>query len=270
MMKSNHCTHGNKKKMNPHKDLAPDRQERLRELIRANGTIRVEQLCEMVPVSPATVRRDLEALEAKGLIRRVHGGAMSTENRRDEPLFDEKISVSLKQKRAIAEKAASLVCPGDTVFLDGGSTTLELARLLSARSDITIVTNSLRATLELSGTGPQVILIGGELRRRSQTMVGSLTRLMLGQIHFDRAFMGTIGITAHSATTTDPNEAFTKELVMKQAAEVIMLADSTKAGKVSFATVGAIEDIDTLITDKEFDPKLEKALRKKGVKTVRA
>lgn len=254
--------------MNGPKDLAPKRQERLRALIRTAGTIRIDDLLKAVDASPATVRRDLEALEAKGLIRRVHGGAMSTETRRDEPLFDEKVSVALKEKRAIASKAATLICPGDTIFLDGGSTTLELARLLKSRNDITIVTNSLRATMELSGTGPQVILIGGELRRHSQTMVGSLTRLMLGQIHFDRAFMGTIGITAHSATTTDPNEAFTKELVMKQTAEVVMLADHTKAGKVSFATVGAIEDIDILITDKSFNSKLAKTLRKKGVAII--
>lgn len=251
-----------------HRDLAPERQERLLDLIRASGTVRVDEVCSKLEVSPATVRRDLEALEAQGLVRRVHGGAMSTENRREEPLFDEKVSLALRQKRAIAEKAVGLVEPGDTVFLDGGSTTLELARLLSSRRDITIVTNSLRAMQELSGNGPQVILIGGELRRRSQTMVGSLTRLMLGQIHFDRAFMGTIGITAEGATTTDPNEAFTKELVMRQASEVILLADSTKAGKVSFATTGSIEDIDILITDPNFDDRLEKNLAKKGVKII--
>lgn len=258
-----------KNQMNDHKDLAPERQERLRDMIRASGTVRIDELCRRMNVSPATVRRDLEALESRGLIRRVHGGAMSVENRREEPLFDEKVSVALKEKRAIAEKAATLVRPGDTLFIDGGSTTLELARLLSSRTDITIVTNSLRATLELSGSGPPVILIGGELRRRSQTMVGSLTRLMLSHIHVDRAFMGTIGITAESATTTDPNEAFTKDLVMKQATEVILLADHTKGGKVSFATVGDVADIDVLITDADFDHRLELALKKKGVTILR-
>lgn len=253
-----------------HKDLAPERQERLRDLIRVNGTMRVEELVQAIDASPATVRRDLEALEERGFIRRIHGGAMSTENRREEPLFDDKVSVALKEKRAIAAKAATLVGPGDTVFLDGGSTTLELARLLSHRSDITIVTNSLRATMELSGAGPQVILIGGELRRRSQTMVGSLTRLMLSQLHFDRAFMGTIGITCDKATTTDTNEAYTKELVMKQATQVVMLADHTKAGKISFATVGEIEDVDVLIVDPDFDLNLQKALKKKGVNILLA
>ena len=251
--------------MNGYRDLAIERQERLNEVIRASGTARVDQLCAELSVSPATVRRDLEALEAKGLIRRVHGGAMSLENRQAEPLFDEKVSVSLKEKREIASKAATLIQSGETIFLDGGSTTLELARQLRNRTDITIVTNSLRATQELSGSGPQVILIGGELRRRSQTMVGSLTRLMIDHLHFDRAFMGTIGITADGATTTDPNEAFTKELVMKKASEVILLADSKKGGKVSFASVGQISDIDRLITDQTFDAKLESALKKKGI-----
>jgi len=252
-----------------HKDLAPERQERLRDIVRETGIARVDELCERLGVSPATVRRDLEALETQGRIRRVHGGALSIESRLDEPLFDDKAEMASKQKRAIAEEAAALVQPGDTVYLDGGSTVLELARLLRTRSDITLVTNSLRATIELSGSGPEVILIGGELRRRSQTMVGSLTRLILSQIHLDKAFMGTIGLTAkEGTTTTDPNEAFTKELVMKQATEVILLSDSSKAGKVSFATTGTLEDIDRLITDDGLDPKLKTALSTKGIDII--
>ena len=252
-----------------HKDLAPERQERLRDIVRETGIARVDELCERLGVSPATVRRDLEALETQGRIRRVHGGALSIESRLDEPLFDDKAEMASKQKRAIAEEAAALVQPGDTVYLVGGSTVLELARLLRTRSDITLVTNSLRATIELSGSGPEVILIGGELRRRSQTMVGSLTRLILSQIHLDKAFMGTIGLTAkEGTTTTDPNEAFTKELVMKQATEVILLSDSSKAGKVSFATTGTLEDIDRLITDDGLDPKLKTALSTKGIDII--
>jgi DeoR/GlpR family transcriptional regulator of sugar metabolism len=256
-------------KMIQQKDLAPERQERLRDIVRDNGVVRVDELCLQLGVSPATVRRDLETLEAQGRVRRVHGGAVSIESRLEEPLFDDKTEMASLQKRGIAEKAATLVQPGETIYLDGGSTILELARILRSRSDITVVTNSLRATVELSGSGPQVILIGGELRRRSQTMVGSLTRLMLSQIHVDKAFMGTIGLSAsEGTTTTDPNEAFTKELVMQQATEVILLSDSSKAGKVSFATAGKLNDIDTLIIDNNVDDNFTTALKKKGVSVV--
>lgn len=175
------------------KDLAPQRLDHLRDLIRQSGVIRVEELCRQLGVSPATVRRDLDQLEKSGAIRRVHGGAVSVESRLDEPLFDNKTSIAAKEKHRIAQAALEFVAAGDTVYLDGGSTVLELARLLRERTNITVVTNSLRAASELSGRGPRLIVIGGELRRLSQTVVGPLSRHVLEGLHLDKAFMGTIG-----------------------------------------------------------------------------
>ena len=98
-----------------------------------------------------------------------------------------------REKRRIAEAALEFIEPGDTIYLDGGSTVLELARLLRERTNLTVVTNSLHAAHELAGRGPRLIVIGGELRRLSQTLVGPLTRLVLQELHLDKAFMGTIG-----------------------------------------------------------------------------
>ena len=252
--------------INASKDLAPARQARLRDFIRQAGSARVDQICRELGISPATARRDLEELEGHGLIRRVHGGAVSVESRLEEPLFDDKTAIAAREKRLIAEKAASLVQAGDTIYLDGGSTVLELARVLADRTDITVVTNSLRAAIELSGRGPRLILISGELRRLSQTMVGPLTTALLEQLHFNLAFMGTIGITRDGLTTTDPSEAFTKKLAMSRAARVAVLADSGKAGQVSFASAGQLKASDLLITDRRIDPQLTRALKKQGVK----
>lgn len=253
------------------KDLAPQRLDHLRDLIRQSGVIRVEALCRQLGVSPATVRRDLDQLEKSGAIRRVHGGAVSVESRLDEPLFDNKTSIAAKEKHRIAEAALEFVAPGETIYLDGGSTVLELARLLRERTNLTVVTNSLRAAHELAGRGPRLILIGGELRRLSQTLVGPLTRLTLQELHLDKAFMGTIGFTAKEGlTTTDPSEAYTKEVVMGQARQVIVLADSSKAGKVSFASAGRWERVHVLVTDKNVDKEFAKELSKKGIKLVRA
>jgi DeoR/GlpR family transcriptional regulator of sugar metabolism len=233
--------------------------------------IRIEDLCRQLKVSPATMRRDLDQLEQGGAIRRVHGGAVSVESRLEEPMFADKASLAVREKRRIAEAALTFIEPGDTIYLDGGSTVLELARLLRDRTNLTVVTNSLRAAHELSGRGPRLILIGGELRRLSQTMVGPLTRLVLHELHLDRAFMGTIGFSAKEGlTTTDPSEAFTKEVVMGQARQVIVLADSSKAGKVSFASAGHWDDVHVLITDKPVDKDLSKQLVKNGIKLVRA
>ena len=127
------------------KELAPRRLDNLRELIRGKGVIRLEEICRQLGVSPATVRRDLDQLEKAGAIRRVHGGAVSVESRLEEPLFDDKASMAAQEKLRIAEAALQFVAPGDTIYLDGGSTVLEFARRLHDRTNLTVVTNSLRA-----------------------------------------------------------------------------------------------------------------------------
>jgi DeoR/GlpR family transcriptional regulator of sugar metabolism len=250
--------------------LAPQRWDNLRALIRDSGVIRVEDLCRRLKVSPATVRRDLDQLERGGAIRRVHGGAVSVESRLDEPVFADKTSLAAREKRRIAEAALRFVEPGDTIYLDGGSTVLEMARLLRERPNLTVVTNSLYAAHELAGRGPRLIVIGGELRRLSQTMVGPLTRLVLHELHLDKAFMGTLGFALKEGlTTTDPSEAFTKKLVMDQARQVIVLADSSKAGKVSFASAGGWANVHVLVTDKQMDKDFARELLKQGIKLVR-
>ena len=253
-----------------HKELATQRHDNLRELIRGSGVIRVEEICRRMHISPATARRDLDELEAAGAIRRVFGGAVSVESRLEEPLFDDKASIAAKEKHRIARAALQFVESGDTIYLDGGSTVLEFARLLRERANITVVTNSLRAAHELAGRGPRLILISGELRRLSQTMVGPLTRFALQEIYVDKAFMGTIGLTlAEGMTTTDPSEAFTKEFVMTRARQVILLADSGKAGKVSFARAGRLDNVDVLVTDKNLDKDFAKELAELKIKLVK-
>jgi len=253
------------------KDLAPKRLERLRRILSQDQVVRVDELTAQLGVSPATIRRDLDELESLGDVRRVHGGAVSTGSRLEEPLFDDKTSLSAREKRRIAEAALKYIKANDTVFLDGGSTVLELARLLKERSNVTIVTNSLRAAVELAGRGPRLILVGGELRRLSQTTVGPLTRLLIEELHIDKAFMGTMGLSLEGGlTTTDPSEAYTKELVMEHAREVILLADHSKAHKISFTRSGPLEKVRVLITDNLMDEKLSRGLRRLGIQVVRA
>jgi len=230
--------------------LAAERRENICATVRQRNAVRVDELADELGVSAATVRRDLVELDLRGQIRRVHGGAIHAGQRLEEPIFDDKASVAAKEKHAIAEEALQFVKPNDSIFLDGGSTVLALARLLINRSNITVVTNSLRVAGTLSGRGPRMILVGGELRRISQTFVGSLTQPLIDSLHVDTAFMGTIGLSMEKGlTTTDPREAFTKELVMRHARRVILLADSGKIGKVSFARFGSVRETDILITD---------------------
>ncbi|MBM4165163.1 MAG: DeoR/GlpR transcriptional regulator [Lentisphaerae bacterium] len=235
------------------KELAVGRHERLRLLLRERRVVRVEEFAATLEVSPATVRRDLAEMEADGELKRVHGGAVAVAASlvADEPLFEDKASRAEPQKRRIAAAAAKLIpAAHTTLFLDGGSTVLALAHLLLRCTQHTIVTNSLRVAQVLAAGGPQVILTGGALRRLSQTFVGPLTRHILENISCDIAFMGTLGLTPDDGlTTTDPDEAYTKELAIARARRVVLLADATKVGAVSTVRFAPISTLHTLVTD---------------------
>jgi DeoR family fructose operon transcriptional repressor len=255
------------------RDLLPsERLAQVRSMLRASRAVRLEEICHALQVSQATARRDLQELERLGEARRVHGGAVALgAGRLFEPGFDDKAGAAAEEKARIARKAVELVESGDTIFLDGGSTVLALARLLREREDITVATNSLRAAMALEDGGPRLIIVGGELRRRSQSIVGPLTQPLLQRLHFDKAFMGTMGVALEEgATTTDPNEAFTKSAVMAQSARCFLLADHSKLGQVAFAKSGALGEFEVLITTRDAPAKFVGAARKLGVKVVLA
>lgn len=249
--------------------LAEERLERIRELLDERGAARVGQLCDRVGVSPATVRRDLQELHRRGLVRRVHGGAVLVGSRLDEPLFDDKAAIAAAEKERIAAAALRFIKPNDSVFLDGGSTVLAVARLLVEMNRVTVVTNSLGVISVLSSAGPRVIAVGGEFRRLSRTFVGPLTQAVIDKLKVDVAFMGTIGLsTTDGMTTTDPREAYTKELVMSHAGKVVLLADSSKIGKVSFVRFDNMENVDALVTDKKVRRADVNKFKKKGMEVV--
>ena len=255
----------------PLPDLAARRRQRLVALVEARGSARLEELSSALGVSTATVRRDLDAVSAAGRLRRVHGGVVATEQPASEPQFDVKAGSAAAEKERIAAAAVRLLKPDDTVYLDSGSTVLAVARLLHGWDRLTVVTNSLPVAIELAGRGPRVIVIGGELRARSRAIVGPLTRHVLERLHVDRALMGTYALSLDDGlTTTDPTEAYTKELVLGRASQVILLADSSKVGTRSFAASGRLADVDVLVTDDGIDRAAARRLARLGVRVVAA
>jgi len=254
----------------PH-DLAAARRQRLGAIVETRRAVRLEELSAVLGVSQATVRRDLNELAADGRLRRVHGGAVAVDGRLVEPLFDVKAVAAVAQKARIAARAVELLAPDDTVYLDSGSTVLAAARLLHGWDRLTVVTNSLPVANELLGRGPRLVLVGGELRERSQAVVGPLTRRLLEDLHVDRALMGTFALSLEDGmTTTDPGEAFTKELVLGRAREVILLADSGKVGTRSLVNAGSLGQVDVLVTDDGIDERAARALARLGIKVIKA
>ncbi len=233
------------------------------------GVKTISELGNELHVSEATVRRDLETLEKQGVIRRVYGGAELLRKRHTEPLYEEKASLHAPEKAKIAEKAVKFLQEGDTIFLDGGSTVLEMARRLPPMRDLTVVTNSLMAAADLMEKNFHLILVGGEFRSLSRTLVGPLTSKILENLTISKAFLGTIGLEAERGiSTTDPNEAYTKELVMKRSDKVFLLADSSKFGVSSFVFSGNAADIDAVITDEALPPAARKQLEQQNIEVI--
>lgn len=252
-------------------DLAERRRQRLVALVEARGSARLEELSAALGVSQATVRRDLDAVSASSRLRRVHGGVVAVDQRLDEPQFDVKAGAAAAEKERIAAAALKLLAPTDTVYLDSGTTVLAVARLLHGWDRLTVVTNSLPVATELVGRGPRVILVGGELRATSRAIVGPLTRHLLDELHVDRALMGTYALSLDDGlTTTDPSEAYTKELIMTRAGEVVLLADSSKVGTRSFVASGRLADVDVLVTDAGIDRRTARTLARLGIRVITA
>jgi DeoR/GlpR family transcriptional regulator of sugar metabolism len=251
------------------KDLAEPRRRKLLKLLKERRILRVEEFVQTLGVSAATVRRDLAFLESIGELRRIHGGATIADSHEEEPLFDDKTAMSAPEKKRIALAALKLIHPKGLIYLDGGSTVLELARLLIPYNQLTVVTNSLRIVEIFKSTGPKMIITGGECRLLSQTFVGPLTRGVLDQMHVDLAFMGTIGVSFQKGlTTTDPAEAFTKEQVIKSATKTILLADSTKFEKTSFVKFGSIADLKVTVSDKNMPLAEQEAFQREGCELI--
>lgn len=252
-------------------DLAALRRQRLSLIVEARRAVRLEELSTALGVSQATVRRDLDELATEGRLRRVHGGAVAIDERAGEPHFETKAATAAAEKLRIAQRAVELLAPDDTVYLDSGSTVLAAARLLHGWSRLTVVTNSLPVANELMGRGPRLIVVGGEVRSTSQALVGPLTRLILDTLHVDRALMGTYALSLEDGLmTTDPSEAYTKELVMTRAREVIVLADAGKLATRSLVRAGRLDDVDVLITDARVDAATLRALKRHRVRVITA
>ena len=254
----------------PARHLAPQRRQRIVEIVSARRAARLEDLSHALGVSTATARRDLDELAAQGLLLRVHGGAVAIE-RSSEPHFEVKAAEATETKERIAARAVSLLAPDETIYLDSGSTTLALARLLRGWGGLTVVTNSLPVAVELGGQGPKLILIGGEFRPTSQAFVGPLSRHLLEHVHVSKALVGTYALSLEDGlSTTDAAEAFTKALALERATEVIVLADSRKFGATSFAHAGRLDQVDVLVTDDGIDDHLAHELQKRGITVIKA
>ncbi|GMA49447.1 DeoR family transcriptional regulator [Alicyclobacillus contaminans] len=230
--------------------LADERRRRILDWLERAQSATVSELAVMFGASESTIRRDLQELDEQGLLKRTHGGAVPLEMAGFEATIQEKHAQRLAEKVQIAKRALDMIRPGDTVLLDSGSTTLQIARLLPDM-DVTVVTNSLAIAQELSTyQRVQLVVLGGELRTTTGAMVGPFTEMLLAQLHVDRLFLGANGVDfVHGITTPNAVEAATKRAMMRAAREVVLVADHSKLRQRSLVKICDMGDVDTFITD---------------------
>lgn len=234
--------------------LNHERRSRLLDIIRIRGFAALEELVRELGVSESTVRRDLDALEEQGSAKRTHGGVLYSGGMPRLAEFDERQPTNWAAKRAIAFTAAAVIEDGETVLLDGGTTTYEVARLLVGRS-LQVVTNSLPvANLFASEARTDLVLLGGYVSPRTGVCLGPYANELLGRLHVTTTVLSAAGVSAEGLFNSHLLLAETEQAMLKAASRVMVVADSSKFGRKSLTRVSGLDAIDIVVSDDGLPP----------------
>lgn len=247
--------------------LTNERHNFILNLLEEKRTVKLQDLVERTDASESTLRRDLTELENMGKLERVFGGAILPSRNLQEPSIADKSTRNLMEKKSIAKYAATFVQEGDSVFLDAGTTTLQMIPFLKEKDPV-VVTNGLPLAEALNDHGITTYLTGGLLKPRTGAFVGSGTLMSLATYHFDICFLGVNGFhMEYGYTTPDPEEAAIKRMASSHSKTTYMLADQSKIHKVSFAKIMDLQEA-TLIVDRLGSADMSKFEKVTSVKAV--
>ncbi len=250
--------------------LAEERRRHIVDQVNRDGKVLVQNLAKRFSTSQVTIRQDLEALNARGLIHRTHGGALPIRAAALwDPSLQEKEKLFRKEKQHIAAAAARMVQEGQCLVLDSGSTTTAVARALRGSHRLTIITNAVNIAGDLAGTSIEVILTGGTLRENSFSLVGPLAEESLRRLSADIFFLGVDGFDVHFGLTT-PNmlEAKVNRVMMKIARRTVVVCDSSKFGSRSLALISGLSAIQHVITDRNISSSDLASLREADIEVT--
>jgi DeoR/GlpR family transcriptional regulator of sugar metabolism len=245
--------------------IADERRAAILDMVRARGVVSLRELATKTETSEMTVRRDLRALEERGLLERTYGGASMPGRLVHEQSYRQKSRIAAAEKAAIADLAVGLVQEGDAIAIGAGSTTEEFARRLTGFQDLTVVTNSLLVAQALAASRIEVVVTGGSLRGSTFALIGTAAEGSLAGFHVHRAFLSGNGLTpARGLSTPNMQVASTDRAIAAAAAEVVVLADHTKIGEDTMCQTVATADITHLVTDDQCDPAALRAFAEAG------
>ena len=251
--------------------FALERQKRILENLNTDGAVTVSKLSAELGVTEETVRRDLEKLESKELLRRTHGGALPIDEGSYEFSLEKRKSINVEIKQALARKAVQYIASGDSVFLDASTTTFYMAKEIKNMKNVTVITNSIRIINELSGVeGIKVIATGGMVSN-NQSFVGSMAENQITEKYFaDKMFFSSRGIGDNSIILeSNEQECFIKQRMMKNSRTHFYLCDKSKIGRVGYMRLASFDEIDYLVIDTDVTGDLKDILDEYNVEIVK-
>lgn len=250
--------------------LAIQRREKIMELLREDGSAKVIALAKLFKVTEVTIRQDLEKMEKDGLIIREHGGAYLKNMKDQVQTFSLTHQEHLDKKALIAQKCLEFIEAGDTIILDSGSTTTEIAKGLKGRKQLTVITNALNIALILGAEpGIEVIVTGGEFKPPTLSLTGQKAADFFKGLHAQKLFLATAGISLKAGLTYPSiSDLVVKKAMIDAADTTYLVADSSKMGKAAFASLGALSLIDYIITDPGIEEKHKQLLTDNDIELI--
>ncbi|WNF36265.1 DeoR/GlpR family DNA-binding transcription regulator [Bacillaceae bacterium IKA-2] len=247
--------------------LTPERHQIILDLINEKGVIKLQELVDATASSESTIRRDLSQLEDEKKVKRVHGGASLLKQKSVELSISEKSLQNYNEKEMIAKFAASLIRNGDCIFLDAGTTVLQMIPHITAK-EIKVVTNGLTHLDALLEQGIDTYLTGGFIKQKTRALIGKGALEAIKQYHFDKCFIGVNGIhSEYGFTTPDPEEAMIKKSAINLSQEIFILGDHTKFNEVTFAQITELKQ-GVIITNESDEDILAPFMEKTTIKVV--
>ena len=240
------------------------------DLLKKEKYLEVSELCNILGVSAVTIRKDLKLLEEKGLLFRTHGGASFENPYINERAINEKEKIFIEEKNRIARAAAELITPNDSIMIASGTTLHAFARIIQPKEKLNVITSSLNVVLTLLGNkNIDILQLGGYVRHSSASVAGSHSKSILESISCSKLYLGVDGLDMdYGLSTSSMEEAQLNKMMIDSAQKIIVLTDSSKFGKKSFARICSLEKIDQIITDKNIHQSMIKKTEEKGIKII--
>lgn len=244
-----------------------ERQEQILKIIDQKSQVSINELIELFSVNSMTVRRDLELLEGKGLLKRHHGGASSNLGRSYEPPFLVRSEKNKIEKELIGKAAAGLIKDGDSVAIDVGTTALEVARNIKGKTNLTIVTLSLVVVQEIIALpNIRIFVLGGMVNKSEPSLTGELALSAIDHFFVDKFFLGVGGVDfSYGLSEYNFEDAQLKKVLIRNAKEVILVADSSKFNRTAFAYVAPLKVVHRIVTDASLDPATMKKIENRDI-----